>query len=99
MDWTSASLRYSGNYDWQTNSTAALNPKSNPDIYFGNNAQNSNSIQLTADANFVNFYNLVPFLKKANQGGRAQPIARRGTPQKRGTKEEAKEEEEEEERF
>ena len=95
MDWTSASLRYSGNYDWQTNSTAALNPKSNPDIYFGNLAQNSNSIQLTADANFVNFYNLVPFLKKANQGSRAQPIARRGTPQKRGTKEETKEEEEE----
>ncbi|NDH91242.1 MAG: cell surface protein SprA, partial [Flavobacteriia bacterium] len=97
MDFTSTSLRYSANYDWTTNSTSALNPQSNPDIYFGNRAQNSNSIQFNGNANFVNFYNQVPFLRKANQGARPTPQARRrGAPPKRGAakgKEEEKEEE------
>jgi len=86
MNFTSASVRYSANYDWTSNSTAALNPKSKPEIYYGNTAQNSNSIQLNSNANFVNLYNQVPFLRKANQGGRPQPVARRrgGAPQKRG---------------
>lgn len=99
MDWTSASVRYSGNYDWQTNSTAALNPKAKPELYFGNRAQNSNNIQFSANANFINFYNQVPFLRKANQGGRPQPVARRGAPQRRGApKKEGKEEEKEKEK-
>jgi len=86
MDFTSASVRYSANYDWTSNSTAALNPKSKPEIYYGNQAQNSNSIQLNTNANFINLYNQVPFLRKANQGGRPQPVARRrgGAPEKRG---------------
>jgi cell surface protein SprA len=77
MDFTSTSLRYSANYDWQSNSLSALNPKANPDIYYGSTAQNSNSIQFNGNANFVNFYNQVPFLRKANQGGNAKPQARR----------------------
>jgi hypothetical protein len=82
MDFTSTSLRYSANYDWTTNSTAALNPKKNPDIYFGSQAQNSNSIQFNGNANFVNFYNQVPFLRKANQGVKPKPQVRRRTPEK-----------------
>ena len=97
MDFTSSSLRYTANYDWTTNSTSALNPQSNPDIYYGNRAQNSNSIQFNGNANFVNFYNQVPFLRKANQGTRPTPQARRrGAPPKRGAskgKEEDKKEE------
>lgn len=77
MDFVTASVRYSGNYDWQTNSTTALNPTAKPEIYYGNTAQNSNSVQLNGNANFVNFYNQIPFLEKANNGGRAKPQARR----------------------
>ena len=94
MDWTSASVRYSGNYDWQTNSTAALNPKAKPELYFGNRAQNSNNIQFSANANFINFYNQVPFLRKANQRWKTAACGRRGAPQRRGApKKEGKEEE------
>ena len=84
MDFTSASVRYTGNYDWTTNSTTALSPKSNPELYYGSRAQNSNNIQFTGNANFVNLYNQVPFLQKANQGGRAKTVSRRGAPQRRG---------------
>ena len=84
MDFTSTSLRYSANYDWTSNSTAALNPTSSPELYYGNRIQNSNSIQFNGNANFVNFYNQVPFLRKANQGARPTPQSRRrGAPPKR----------------
>ena len=85
MNFTSTSLRYSANYDWRTNSLTALNPKANPDIYYGSTAQNSNSVQFNGNANFVNFYNQVPFLRTANQGGKSKPQSRRGAPTKRGT--------------
>ena len=84
MDFTSTSLRYTANYDWTSNSTAALNPTSSPELYYGNRIQNSNSIQFNGNANFVNFYNQVPFLRKANQGARPTPQSRRrGAPPKR----------------
>jgi hypothetical protein len=74
-----------------------IEPKQNQSFTLVINAQNSNNIQLTANANFINFYNQVPFLRKANQGGRPQPVARRGAPQRRGApKKEGKEEEEKE---
>ena len=99
MDFTSTSLRYTANYDWTSNSTAALNPQTRPELYYGNRIQNSNSIQFNGNANFVNFYNQVPFLRKANQGARPTPQSRRrGAPPKRGgPKKEGKGEKEDEE--
>jgi cell surface protein SprA len=82
MDFTSTSLRYSANYDWTTNSTSALNPQANPDIYFGSRAQNSNSIQFNGNANFVNFYNQVPFLTQGqprSSTNATSPPSRTGT--------------------
>jgi len=46
LDFITSSLRYTGNYDWQTNSLLALDPTNNPELYFGNTIQNTASIQI-----------------------------------------------------
>ena len=61
-DWMSANAKYSGTYNWQR---APLGQTE-----FGNIIQNSRTINMTAQANFTNLYNKVPFLKKVISGGR-----------------------------
>ncbi len=68
LDFVTSSLRYTANYDWQTNSLLALDPDKNPDLYYGNTIQNSAAWQLNANLNFLTLYNNVPYLRKVNQG-------------------------------
>ena len=53
------SLRYSGKYDWQA---APLSMDT-----LGNNISNSNTKQVNAQLNLINFYNKFPYLKKISQ--------------------------------
>ncbi|MCT4622634.1 MAG: cell surface protein SprA, partial [Schleiferiaceae bacterium] len=70
LDFVTSSIRYSGDYDWQTNSLLALDP-TKEDLYFGNTIQNNASVQLNGNLNFVTLYNNVPYLKRVNQGRKA----------------------------
>ena len=60
FNWLTANARYSGTYTYIASplSMAAL----------GNTIQNSNTVQGTANVNFVTLYNNVPYLKRVNQG-------------------------------
>ena len=96
LDFVTSSLRYTGNYDWQTNSLLALDPEQS-DIYFGNTIQNNAGVQLNGSLNMITLYNNVPYLKRVNQGKR--PGARKGParPKSRLEGSENREEEEGEE--
>lgn len=61
LDWITASAKYSATYNWQR---APLGQSE-----FGNTIQNSRNINMTAQANFTNLYNKIPFFKKVNGGG------------------------------
>lgn len=61
-DWINANVKYSGTFNWQR---APLGQAE-----FGNIIQNSRNINMTAQANFTNLYNKIPFFKKVNTGGR-----------------------------
>lgn len=91
--------RYSGDFDWQANSLIAQMAGPEDDtLNLGNTIQNSSSIQLNAQVDFVTLYNKVKFLKEVNQGKQQQMRgAGRGGPQRpgRGGPQETKEEEEE----
>lgn len=62
LDWMNASIKYSSVYNWQR---APLGQAA-----FGNTVQNSRNVNMSAQANFTNLYNKVPFFKKVNNGGR-----------------------------
>ncbi len=59
LDFTTASVRYSGTYSWQRAPMGADT--------LGNTIQNSRNIQLNGQLNMVTLYNKVPYLKKINQ--------------------------------
>lgn len=61
-DWITANMKYTGSYNWQR---APLGQSE-----FGNVIQNSRNINMTAQANFTNLYNKVPFFKRVNTDGR-----------------------------
>jgi cell surface protein SprA len=61
-NWISANVKYTGSYNW---ARAPLGQSE-----FGNTIQNNRSINTTAQANFVNLYNKVPFFKKVLADGR-----------------------------
>ena len=61
-DWINVTYRYTTNYDWRAASQVA------PE--FGNIIQNSNTSQWNGQANFINLYNKVKFLKEINNPGR-----------------------------
>lgn len=67
LDFVNSSLRYSGNYDWQSNSTRALDPNDTI-LNFGNTIQNSNTVQANGTFNLVTLYNNVGYLKRVNNG-------------------------------
>jgi len=66
LDFVNATIRYTADYDWLSNSTIALDPSS--ELFFGNTIQNANTIQANTTLNMVNFYNNIPYLKKVNSG-------------------------------
>lgn len=61
-NWITASLRYSGKYDWQA---APLSMDT-----LGNTISNSNTKQLNTQFNLVNFYNKIDYLKEINRSQR-----------------------------
>jgi cell surface protein SprA len=62
LDWLSANVKYGGTYNWQR---APLGQEN-----YGNLVQNNRSVNATAQANFTNLYNKVPFFKKVNGDGK-----------------------------
>jgi cell surface protein SprA len=67
LDFVNLSARYSGDYDWITNSTRAINPNDS-DLYFGNTLQNGNTIQINSTLNMLTLYNNIPYLQRINSG-------------------------------
>jgi cell surface protein SprA len=68
-DWITLPLKYGADYTWTSASlqydsaTATYHPHD-----FANTISNSQTVQMSPNLNFVNFYNKVPFLKKVNAG-------------------------------
>lgn len=58
LDWTTIRSSYTGSYNWQEA------PRSAPEL--GNTIQNSQTIQLQGQLNFVSFYGKIKFLKNIN---------------------------------
>jgi cell surface protein SprA len=63
LDWTNLTASYNATYNWDAG--PLLKPDS--DFEVGNNIRNSNTIQLNSQANMLNLYNKVGFLKRINQ--------------------------------
>jgi len=61
LDWTALTMRYSTNFNWQSQPTFAIN---NPTYDVGNSIQNARTIQLNPNLNFANFYNKFRGLRK-----------------------------------
>ncbi|MFW5707310.1 MAG: cell surface protein SprA [Bacteroidota bacterium] len=61
LDWITANAGYTANYDWQAAPLAAQQ--------LGNTVENANTKRLNVNANLVNLYNKVGFLREINQQG------------------------------
>ena len=59
LDWTKLTTKYSASYEWRNAPPASKS--------LGNTIQNSRSIAVNGNLNFVSLYNKVPFLKKINR--------------------------------
>jgi cell surface protein SprA len=64
LDWITANAGYTANFDWQSAPLAATD--------LGNTIENANTKRLNMNANLVNFYNKVGFLRTINQKGMAR---------------------------
>jgi cell surface protein SprA len=69
LDWVNANAEYAGNYDWAAAALAARE--------LGNTVENSQTKRLNLNANFVNLYNKVGFLREINQKSQASAGPRR----------------------
>lgn len=65
LDFTSASVRYTGTYNW---TRAPFKADS-----LGNIIQNSRVVQWTGQMNMITLYNKIPYFKRVNQGGKRNP--------------------------
>lgn len=61
LDWVNATAAYTTDFDWYGAPLSALD--------LGNTIQNSQNIRLSFNANFINLYNKIGYLKKINQQG------------------------------
>ena len=68
LDWMTVTTRYTGNYQWQNAPPAAVS--------LGNTIQNSRTMGVTSNLNFISLYNKVPFLKKVNKPAARKSAAR-----------------------
>jgi cell surface protein SprA len=59
LDWTTVTTRYSANYEWRNAPPASQS--------LGNTIQNSRTIGVNTNFNFISLYNKVPFLRKINR--------------------------------
>ncbi len=64
LDFANVSARYTGDYDWTSNSLQVLN--GHDTLNFGNTIQNNRNLQLNNTLNFIALYNKIPYLKKVN---------------------------------
>ncbi len=89
LDWITANAGYTANFDWQAAALSATE--------LGNTIENANTKRLNINANFVNLYNKVGFLRQINQGGTARPqqAPQRGGPQQARNNDEEEDEDEE----
>ena len=62
LNWTNASARYSGSYEWVAAPILADTSSLDP----GNTIKNSQTLQLTGGLNMLSLYNKVGFLKRIN---------------------------------
>ena len=62
LDWVTGNVKYSGTYNWQR---APLGQSE-----YGNIIQNSRAVNATAQMNFTNLYNKIPYFQKINADGR-----------------------------
>lgn len=85
LDWVTANAGYTANYDWQAAPLAAEQ--------LGNTIENANTMRLNVNANFVNLYNKVGFLRAINQSGMAR-APQRGQQPRPGQPQEDEDEEE-----
>ncbi|MGI4021747.1 MAG: cell surface protein SprA [Janthinobacterium lividum] len=67
FDWTSMVVRYSTQFNWNSQALFSLN---NPALNVGNSIQNSRTIQLNPVLNLIGLYNKIPALRKANEVGK-----------------------------
>jgi cell surface protein SprA len=62
LNWITANTKYSGTYNWQR---APLGQSE-----FGNTIQNSRTVNLTSQLNFITLYSKVPYFKKVIDSGK-----------------------------
>lgn len=63
-NWISGNVKYAGTYNWQR---APLGQTA-----FGNTIQNTRTINMTGQANFVTLYNKIPYFKKVLNAGKGK---------------------------
>ncbi|RYF68304.1 MAG: cell surface protein SprA, partial [Cytophagaceae bacterium] len=63
LDWTSAIVRYSTHFNWQSQPEFSIK---DPTYNVGNSIQNARTIQVNPTLNFITLYNKFPFVRKAN---------------------------------
>jgi cell surface protein SprA len=73
LDFTTASVRYSGTYSWAHSPLYNTQADENGDLItkdtLGNTIQNSRNISWNGQMNMVTLYNKIPYFKKINQKG------------------------------
>lgn len=89
LDWINANAGYNADFDWRAAPLSALQ--------LGNTIENSNTKRLNVNANFVNLYNKVAFLRDINQKGNARPGRPGGAGRNNAQPGQQQEDEEEEE--
>lgn len=62
LDWVTSSIRYRGDYDWETSPVI-----DDPEINLGNTIQNSRNVQWSGQLNLNSLYNKIKFLEKINK--------------------------------
>ena len=72
FDWLSATAGYSTDFNWLSAPLSAVD--------FGNTVENSQTKRLNMNANLVNLYNKVGFLREINQSSARRPGPQRGAP-------------------
>lgn len=90
LDWVTANAGYVANFDWQAAPLAAQQ--------MGNTIENANTKRLNVNANLVNLYNKVGFLRQINQAGMARSPQRPAQRPQQQQQQQQQQEDEDEER-
>lgn len=84
LNFVNSTIAYSGTYSWVA--APLVRDQTNPDKFaqnpFGNTISNSANINLSGQANLVQLYNKVPYLKRINQKKAGQKDKKKPAPKK-----------------